>query len=284
MATCPRCGAQATGNFCSNCGGTLAAQACPNCASTPEPGARFCNHCGFALVVAGAATSARAAPAAGMAGTGRAAARGATVSASDAASSDKRMIWGLAGAFVVGVALIVLLPILKKETTEAVPGGALPEPIVGGTGSAAGTPPDISNMSPRQRADALFTRVMSAAENGDTATAMQFMPMALAAFDMAQPLDLDGLWHLALLHETNKDLPSALAVLRQGLDANPDHLLLLGAAAEVSLRSGDAAAARQYNAHFLQVYDGEIAKNLEEYRGHSNVVTQYRQDATNAKP
>ena len=73
-------------------------------------------------------------------------------------------------------------------------------------------------MSPRQAADRLFNRVMAASENGDTAEALQFAPMALQAYDNLGTLDNDARYHVALLHLTAGDIKSArvqIDLLRQ---------------------------------------------------------------------
>jgi hypothetical protein len=135
-------------------------------------------------------------------------------------------------------------------------------------------------MTPRQAADRLFDRVMRAASGGNDAEVQQFMPMALAAYEQAQPLDLDGLFHLALLHQTNGDHAAASAIANtQILADNPNYLLGLSVAAESALALGDSAAARQHYTRFLEAYDSEMARGLEEYGGHSAVITQTRQDA-----
>ena len=48
--TCPKCGAQVTGNFCSVCGEPKPAQSfCPHCGKPVTPGANFCPSCGKQL-------------------------------------------------------------------------------------------------------------------------------------------------------------------------------------------------------------------------------------------
>ncbi|HTI44454.1 MAG TPA: hypothetical protein VL693_21650, partial [Vicinamibacterales bacterium] len=55
-------------------------------------------------------------------------------------------------------------------------------PFAGGAGEAGGAggqPPDISQMSPEERANRLFNRVMILAESGKQDSVQFFMPMAL---------------------------------------------------------------------------------------------------------
>ena len=256
--TCPRCGADASGNFCSTCGASLKQNPCPACGASPEPGARFCNNCGAALGAGRApgmavAASAGSAPGAsgargGARGGGASRARaGAAATADGSEPGQSQAGWWVAGVFFIGIILIVALPILRRENTPE-PSAA---PAAGAPGS--GTPPDLSTMTPQEAADRLFNRVMTAAEGGNTAQVQQFMPMAIAAHEQARPLDLDRLFHLALLHQTAADYTSALAVANEILSENSDYLLGLSAAADAATALGDTASARQ---HYQTVFDG----------------------------
>ena len=267
MTTCPRCGAQATGNFCSSCGAALSARPCPTCGGTPEPGARFCNHCGAALGAMGGAAPAGAAGrgAERPGGPGSARSRGASAAQAGGDGPPSRVAWWVAAAFVVGLAVILALPIIRRDPSAGVPpGGAAP---FAGSGSG-GTPPDLSTMTPRQAADRLFDRVMRADAAGNAAEAQQFMPMALQAHEMAQPLDLDGRYHFAVLHQTAENYETAMDVARSILDEAPDHLLGLAVAADVSRALGDSTAAVGYYERFLEAYDTEMASGRLEYLDH----------------
>jgi hypothetical protein len=117
---------------------------------------------------------------------------------------------------------------------------------------------------------------MGASEAGDTAMVQQFLPMALAAHDMARPLDLDQLYHLAELHRAGGDNASALAVAGEALTQNPDHLLALKAAAEAMQSLGDREGARRHASRFLEVYEAERAKPLQEYQDHAVPLEDFR--------
>src|SRR2546423_1717293 len=58
-----------------------------------------------------------------------------------------------------------------------------------GAGVAAGPAPDISQMSPRERFDRLFNRIMQAAQQGDSAQVQRFTPMALGAYAQLDSVD-----------------------------------------------------------------------------------------------
>ena len=120
---------------------------------------------------------------------------------------------------------------------------------------------------------------MEAASSGNTEEVTRFMPMAIQAHEQARPLNLDGLYHLALLYQTAEDYASAKQTTQEMLTQDPDYLLGLSAAADAAIAVGDSATARQNYTHFLEVYDAQIAKQLEEYSIHQNMLTDAREKA-----
>jgi NADPH-dependent ferric siderophore reductase len=137
----------------------------------------------------------------------------------------------------------------------------------------------ISQMTPRQTADELFNRVMTAADNGDAATRDQFLPTALKAYEAAQPLDLDGIFHVALLHGAASDWAASLEAANEILSVEPGHLLGLVAAARAALGAGRQEEAGGYYRLILDNYDAEAARPLQEYQTHSRVLTAAREEA-----
>ena len=257
---CPRCGAAATGSFCASCGASLAPVTCPACGTTPAAGARFCNKCG-----------------AGLAGQPAPAASG-TPSAAPPARADGQLAWWLAGGMLVILIIIVAWPVINPS--EPPPAAAAARPAAGPPGApGVVSPPDLSTMTPREAADRLFNRVMAAVELEDEATVQQFLPMAIQAYDIARPLDDDGVYHLATLKRAGGDFAGALATAQEGLAAKPDHLLMLAAAGDAAEGAGDEAGAKTYWRHFLDVYDVQHALGLEEYLGHPDVLEEARAHA-----
>ena len=123
-------------------------------------------------------------------------------------------------------------------------------------------------MSPRQAADRLFNRVMAASENGDSAEALSFAPMALQAYNDLGTLDNDARYHVALLHLTTGDIKSARVQIDKLRQSVPNHLLGFMLEHQIAERSGKQdSAARAYKA-FLAAYDAEIAVGRAEYRDH----------------
>jgi hypothetical protein len=134
-------------------------------------------------------------------------------------------------------------------------------------------------MTPREAADNLFDRVMRAVADGNTTEATNFLPMAIAAYDLARPLDADGHFHLSLLQRAAQEMDAALESALAGLAQSPDHLLNLYAAAEATVALGDSATARGYYARILEVWDREMAAGRPEYGDHGPLLPLIREDA-----
>lgn len=250
---CPRCGASARGNFCDKCGTSLRSEPCPRCGASSPVGARFCTRCGETLT----------ARAGGTTGSGFTANLG----------------WWAAGFLLVVLIAVVAWPVLIREpqpVAQPFPGEIAPGQA---GGVAGGSGVDLSQLTPRQAADRLFDRVMRASEAGDQAQVGQFLPMTLQAYEMVEPLDADGQFHVALLHQTGGDFQAALQTAREVLEQDPDHLLLLYAAAQATQAMGDDEATAAYNQHILDVYDAERARARQEYLDHSPIVDKLADEA-----
>lgn len=284
--TCPSCGAQASGNFCASCGTALESRFCTQCGAKVTGSGRFCTQCG--AEVGGAGGGGGGAGGRGKGGKGGGAGRKTAASTAPAktpvrtgasASRDggnANMGWWVAGAMMVVVILFMAWPIMNPSagTDPAAPNA----PFAGGGAGGAGTT-DLSNMTPRQAADRLYNRVMAAAEQNDSAQVTMFLPMAIQAYDMARPLNLDGLFHLSRLQRTGRFDQDALATAQEALEQNPSHLLSLYAAADASLAMGDQAAARGFAEHLLEVWDAEMASGNVDYQDHANQMDGIREYA-----
>ena len=250
---CTQCGAQASGRFCASCGASLRALRCRGCGAKLPAGLRFCTACG-APVGGARPTSAR--------GGGGEARRG-----------RPDLGWWVAGLLLLVVVVTAGISVLRS------PGDSPAPAALGGAPPGAGAPPDLSAMTPREAADRLFNRVMSAAAREDTDEANAFLPMAIAAYERAAPLDDDGLFHLALLHRAAAEYGASLAAAESGLVDNPDHLLNLSAAAEASLELGRLEEGRAYYRRMLDAWDREVAAGRAEYEEHSPLLRLIREDA-----
>jgi hypothetical protein len=252
MASCPACGLPASGNFCSGCGASLTGRACAGCRAELSPQARFCHRCGQ--------------PAGG------------------AGRSSDRTAWLVAGATCVVLVAGIVYKVTADSRGAATPDmanvgaapGAAPDAV---PGSSGGTPPDISQMTPRERFDALFNRIMSAAERGDRAEVERFTPMALGAYSQLDTPDADARYHAAVLHLQADQAPEALALADTILAESPGHLfgyIVRGTAAEVR---NDAAARRRAQQEFLGRYETEMSARRVEYVDHRPVVDEFKRNA-----
>lgn len=171
----------------------------------------------------------------------------------------------------------VLIAFLARAEGRAPAVGPMAGPLGGGAPAAAeGTPPDISNMSPKERYDRLYNRVMRAAESGDEATVRQFAPMAEMAFQQLDNVDADARFHMAMLYLHTNQVPSAKAEGDSILAASPHHLFGYMVRGAVARWSKDATALKQAQSDFLASYDGEMKAARPEYAEHERAVSDFR--------
>ncbi|MCH7874233.1 MAG: zinc ribbon domain-containing protein [Gemmatimonadetes bacterium] len=237
---CPSCGANASGKFCSNCGANLGGNACSSCGASLSAGAKFCHACG--------------APAAGGAVRER----------------SGSMPWVVAGGAVV--ALLVVLAITRLGPAGGGRPAAGPPPVGGGPAI------DISAMTPRERADRLFNRVVSSAERGQLDTARFFTPMALAAYAMLGPLDEDARYHVGLIHLVNDEFDATLAQADSIAEVVLGHLLAAILRAQVAEKRGDDAALARARRAFLDSWQSESTANRPEYQQHQGLIDRFRNE------
>lgn len=234
---CPNCKTESDGRFCPSCGGPLRNATCRVCAAPLVEGAAFCTQCGEAVH----------------------------------ARQTSNLPWYIAGAALVGLIVVLLLPTLQQGPAR----GSAPvaaAPFAGATTS--GSPPPLTG-TPREQADRLFNRIMQEREAGNLEQAAFFLPMAISAYQQAAPLDADGLYHLSMLQTASTDFAAGLETARSILEMVPDHLLGLAAAADAASEAGDSAAARQYWQRYVDVFDVEKDKPLQEYLDHARILPEY---------
>ena len=257
---CPACGAPAAGNFCSACGASLVARTCAGCRAELSPRARFCHRCG----------------------------RPVDASAAAGPPARERTAWLVAGALCV----VLIGGIVFKVTRSAGPPAA-PDMANAGAVSAQESPsqpgpsgpaPDISQMTPRERFDRLFNRIMQAAEQDDTAQVARFTPMALGAYTQLDSINSDARYHAAVLRLQVGDLAGAEALADTILLRTPGHLfgyIVRGTAAGFR---GDSAGMRRAGREFLAHYDAEERSGRIEYREHQPAIEDFKRQAENAGP
>ena len=204
---------------------------------------------------------------------------GASVSSAGARSTLQR-----AGApgwayLLIGVAVIavVLMAVWSRASDAPAPAAATAIP----QGAAA---IDLASMTPRERFDRLYDRVMRASESGDEATVTQFSPMALAAYTQLDSIDTDARYHAAMIRMHTGDVPGATALADTIRSAMPAHLFSYVIHGTLARQRGDSARLRQEQAAFLQHYQPEMATERAEYAQHATILDQFVAEARAAKP
>jgi len=245
-AKCPSCGEPASGHFCTNCGVPLAGARCAGCATILTPGAKFCHRCGTAAGAIGARRS-------------------------DATSTT--LPWAVAGIALVGfVALLAGQHFRSAPPSTDSPQAAATADSNGPAGGDAAPgirAPDISSMSPRERADRLFDRIMRLDTEGKKDSVQFFAPMAISAYQMIPNPDADARFDMGRISVVAGAIPVAKSEADSILAKQPTHLLGLLLAMQVARATGDSAGAASYRAKLRSSEKSELAKKLPEYDRHS---------------
>ena len=219
---------------------------CHACGATLSDGARYCHKCG-------ASTQARA--------TGW----------------RVGLPWGIAG-----LAVGALIGVLATRGSGGAAGSvALDTPAApfasGGTTGAVA--PDISQMSPEERAQRLFDRVMRLDEAGKADSVQFFLPMALGAYQQLPALSLDAHFDVGLLKLAGGDAGGALAeadTIRREVATHLFADILRARAFEAQRNTRGARAAYQ---SFLKNEANERARRRPEYADRSGLLDAFHSEA-----
>lgn len=236
---CPSCGAAAEGRFCASCGAPLEGATCRSCASSLTPGARFCHHCGAPV--------------------------GAALTPATPDRATTAIPW-----IVASIALVALVALVAAQRFRASPSDAIAQTPLG---EMPATPPmarapDISQLTPRERADRLFDRIMALHERGRTDSVQFFAQMAIPAYQMLQPLDLDARYDMGRIAEVAGVADFARAQADTILRAEPNHLLGLVLAIRAARLAGNESAATGFERRLIAAEPTERRRNLAEYTRH----------------
>ncbi|HEV8400165.1 MAG TPA: zinc ribbon domain-containing protein [Gemmatimonadales bacterium] len=195
---------------------------------------------------------------------------GAAVGGGQATGWRVGLPWGVAGA-----ALGALVTVVAMRAG----GGARPQDVETRGGPVGIRPPDISQMSPEERATRLFDRVMILAQAGKQDSVEFFLPMAIGAYDQLPALDADARYHVGLLRLAGGDAAGALAQADTIQRAVPTHLFAYVLRAHAFQQQGNRQAERRAYADFLRHEAAEMARNRPEYSDHQNALTAFREEA-----
>jgi hypothetical protein len=128
--------------------------------------------------------------------------------------------------------------------------------------------PDISQLSPAERAIRLYDRLMVYNEAGKMDSVRFFAPMAIAAYEMLGNLDLGGHYDLGRIGEITGDTKLATAEADTILRQNPNHLLGLILAAHAARLENRAADERKFFQRAIAAEPTERKKQIPEYIAH----------------
>ena len=248
-STCPACGADASGKFCSTCGAPLGPRVCSACLAELSPQARFCHRCGK------------------------------PVSGGKHGSASDRKAWLIAAAVCVLSVAAIAYKVRSDAPQPAAPNMANPGAAVG---ALQGPAPDISRMTPRERFDRLFNRIMQAAERGDSSEVESFTPMALGAYDQLDQTDIDARYHAAVLRNKAGDFAGARALADTILTESPGHLFGYIIRGESAHSQNDGAALARAQRDFLGHFGAAMRSNRVEYLEHKPALDEFKKEAEKA--
>jgi hypothetical protein len=215
----------------------------------------------------------------GRCGTRRtsAASRGPGVSSRGPGVSSRRE---LVGWLVTAGMLALALGALAWPRSSSPPASPAPADAEITTGA----PPDLSSMTPRERFDRLFNRVMQTAQAGDTASVAQFAPMAFAAYGMLDTVDADARYHAAVLHlHAGGDRDAALRLADSIAAAVPGHLFALLIQGSAAKSGGLPDELARVQRRFLSSWDAEMALGRPEYGHHRVMLDEFHTGALRAR-
>ena len=249
--TCPNCAAPTTGRFCSECGAAVAETACAGCRSLLTPGAKFCHRCGTAAGTQPATVAPRT-------------------------PTTTALPWAVAA--IAMLAVIALVAGQRFAATRAPAPAATEAPFAGGTAEGVRAP-DISNLSPRERADRLFDRMMRLSSEGKADSVQFFAPMALSVYQSIGALDADLRYDYGRVAEIAGEATIATAQADSILATDSTHLLGLVLAVRAAQLRGDSTAAATFRRRLLSSEPAESAKRLPEYERHQSDILEALADA-----
>jgi hypothetical protein len=249
---CPRCGEATAGRYCAGCGAASHDVACPACGVAAPAGARFCAECGATI---GAGTATR--------------------SVSVAPSGRLPLLVGGAAlltlvAFVAGVAT-GRNSSGDTGTLDQTASAPSQTPLSGMAAGGVVPAPDISAMSPEERASRLFNRVMLYSEQGKLDSARFFAPMAIQAYEMIGPVDAHAQYDIGTISAAAGDLVRARAEADTILAARSNHLLGLVLAIRAADMAKDASAASAFRKRLVAAAPTERSA-LKEYSEHARDI------------
>jgi hypothetical protein len=131
-------------------------------------------------------------------------------------------------------------------------------------------------MTPEQRFLRLHDRIMTAAQQGDTASALRFAPMAVGAYGMLDHFTPDLQFHAGEVMIIQKNYAAALALADTIQAEAKDHLLGDVLRADAAKAKGDQATYQRARQAFLAHYDQQLTSGRPEYQEHRAVIDAFK--------
>jgi hypothetical protein len=189
------------------------------------------------------------------------------------AGSSDAILWS-----VIAIALLALIAMVAGQRfarSGQNSGAGSVASADGGGGSGAspmGTAPDISQMSPDERAQRLYALMMRAFTAGHMDTVQMFAPMATGAYQMLDSMTVGERYEYGRLNAITGNPGLAAAEADTILKKHPDNLLGLVLAADAAHANNDAAAQQRYLARLAKAAPAEQARKLPEYQEHADDI------------
>ncbi|HEY0928592.1 MAG TPA: zinc-ribbon domain-containing protein [Gemmatimonas sp.] len=245
-----------SGGFCAACGAALSA------------GAKFCHRCGTP-----------AGEGAGPTRPGNAASGGAAPG-----SAASVLPWGV--AFVALLALVAMFAGRNfgaakgsgiDGSSNSLPTQAVDGPAMGGAG--AGPAPNIGDLSPSERANRLYQRMMTYVQDGKVDSVAFFAPMAMASHEMLESPTADERYHHGRIAEVTGNAAVTRAQADTILKASPDDLLGLLLAARGARMDNDTKAAAGFDKRLLDALQVQLASERPDYQMHRGEIDRAVEEA-----
>lgn len=238
--------AHSGGGFCAACGAAL------------SPGAHFCHRCGTP-------SGQQAAP------VPRASAQGSVASI---------LPWGV--AFVALLALVAMAAGRNFGAAKgsSVDGSSNALPTQAMDGQAAGGPAtDIGNLTPSERANRLYQRMMTYVQEGKVDSVAFFAPMAMASHEMLENPTADERYHFGRIAEVTDNPAVVRAQADTILQQDPTDLLGLLLAARGARMEDDTKAAVGFDRRLLDALQAQLATGRPDYQLHRGEIDRAVEDA-----
>jgi hypothetical protein len=195
--------------------------------------------------------------------------------------------WIIAAALVLVTIAAITYTAKGKGAAEAPNmanagnGGGATGDANGAAPGSLGKAPDISQMTPREQFSRLEGRVTAAAEKGDSATVINFTPMALGAYANLPPgdRDIDARFHAGMLQANVGMFPGTLALADTISKESPNNLMATYLRIMVAEFQGDSTKAKAERAKFRDHFDAEMKSKRPEYVDHQPFLENYRKGA-----